>query len=267
MKFARSIIFVVCLVTSTLRVTAQDRMGSTPGPIARAIAREAVRLTVDPGAGSVEGEWSRVRTLAPGTDIILTVQRSQPGERWVVRADEFGLTVLNVAIEPLPADVQEVLRGVAANHPEYFSAAQRGATFVLEKRVRLARDGVHVGNQKVADIGQIVISLARHDVVEIKTRERGRGAWGQMGPLGGYFVGAMSGGLVVGFACRATAERDRCDSGAFGIGALIGGIVGGVHGFRAASRETEEIIYRAPETQASTCGPASKASSMTGTVC
>ena len=47
MQSAVSIPLIVCLVTSTLPLEAQDRMELTAGPIARGIAREAARLTVD----------------------------------------------------------------------------------------------------------------------------------------------------------------------------------------------------------------------------
>ena len=223
--------------------------GVTPastGPIARSIAREAVRLTVDRRSGSDDVEWSRVRKLAPGTELIVTVEGSQPGGRYVVRVGESDLTVLNVADSPLPAAVKALLRGVATNHPDYFSAVQQGGTVVLEKGVRLRLDGVFVGDLKVADLERVIENIARNDVVEIQIRQKGRGMWGHLGPLGGYFVGGMSGGLVAGFACQAVAGRDRCDTGAFLTGMLGGGIAGGVYGFRAANRETEDVIYRAP---------------------
>jgi hypothetical protein len=246
MKVTTSFTLIGCLMTWTVPVAAQDRMESTPGPIGRAIAREAVRLTADPAEGSADARWSRVRKLASGTEIVVAVEGSPPGERYVVRADESVLTVLNLVDPPLPAFARDVLRGVVSSHPEYFSAAQRGGVIVLEKSLRLSLDGVFVGDRKVADLGQVVENVSRHQVAEIKTRQQGRGLWGHVGPLGGWFLGAMSGGLVAGIACRAAVGRDRCDTGAFGKGALVGGIVGGVHGFRAAHRETEDVIYRAP---------------------
>jgi hypothetical protein len=230
----------------TVPAGAESGMTSTPGPIARAIASEAARLTIDQQAGSADPEWSRVRKLAAGTEIIVTVEGSQPGGRYVVRVDDSNLTVLNVADPALPAAVKPVLRRVASSHPDYLSAAQQGGTFLLEQSVRLRPDGVFVGDRKVADRGQVIETIARDDVAEIKTRRKGRGVWGHLGPLGGYFVGALSGGVVAGIACQAAAGRDRCDSGAFLIGALGGGIAGGVYGFRAANRETEDVIYRAP---------------------
>jgi len=192
MQLAVSIPLIVCLVTSTLPLEAQDRMQSTAGPIARGIAREAARLTVDQTASSDDVEWSRVRKLASGSEIIVTIERAQPVERRVarvvrvVRVDESSLTLSN---------------------------------------------------------GQVVERVARNDVAEIKTVKKGTGVWGHLGPLGGYFVGALSGGYAVGLACQAVQGRDRCDSGAFLLGALMGGISGGLYGLSAARRETEEVIY------------------------
>jgi len=192
MQSAVSIPLIVCLVTSTLPLEAQDRMESAAGPIARGITREVARLTVDQPASSGDTEWSRVRKLASGSEIIVTIERAQPVERRVVRAvrvvrvDESSLTLSN---------------------------------------------------------GQVVERVARNDVAEIKTVKKGRGVWGHLGPLGGYFVGALSGGYAVGLACQAVQGRDGCDSGAFLLGALMGGISGGLYGFSAARRETEEVIY------------------------
>ena len=116
----------------------------------------------------------------------------------------------------------------------------------MEQRVRLRPDGVFVGDRKVADFGHVIETIARADVAAINTRQKGRGVWGHLGPLGGYFVGAISGGVVAGLACRATAGRDSCDSGAFLAGMLGGGIAGAAYGLRAANRQTEAVIYRAP---------------------
>ena len=88
--------------------------------------------------------------------------------------------------------------------------------------------------------------VRRTDVVEITTRKKGRGIWGHLGPLGGWFAGGIAGGYGAGLVCQAAAGRDRCDTGAFLTGVLVGGIAGGTYGFHAARRETEDIVYRAP---------------------
>ena len=64
--------------------------------------------------------------------------------------------------------------------------------------------------------------------------------------IGGYFIGAMSGGMVARFACQAAIGSDRCDSGSGLTGALVGGIAGGIYGVHAANRQTEDLIYHAP---------------------
>ena len=80
-------------------------------------------------------------------------------------------------------------------------------------------------------------------VTEISVKEKGRGFWGHLGPLGGYFVGALAGGYASGLACNAL-KQGSCDTGAFLVGSVVGGLAGGGYGFHAARRETERIIYR-----------------------
>ena len=186
MQLAVSIPLIVCLVTSSLPLEAQVRMEPAAGPIARGIAREATRLTVDQAANSGDVEWSRVRRLATGTEILVTIGSARPVPRHVVAVDDSSLTLSN---------------------------------------------------------GRVVEHVARNDVAEIKTLKRGRGVWGHLGPLGGYFVGAFAGGYAVGLACEALQGRDRCDNGAFLVGAVMGGVSGGLYGLSAARRQTEEVIY------------------------
>jgi hypothetical protein len=90
------------------------------------------------------------------------------------------------------------------------------------------------------------MKVPRTDVSAIATRKKGRGFWGHLGPLGGYFVGGLAGGYSAGLVCQAAARRDRCDTGAFLTGMLGGGIAGGTAGLHAARRETEVVVYRAP---------------------
>jgi hypothetical protein len=238
---------VLAVVVSTRPVKAQEtgRALEPDGPLARAITRESVRLGLAPEGGSVDVEWSRVRRLEPVREITVTLRSSQAVERYFVSADDSGLTVLNLTDPALPAEAGRALREMASQHREYLEGAAKGGTFLLDN-LRLASDGVFVADRKVADLQHVVETNARKEVAEIRIRQKGRGVWGHLGPLGGYFVGAMSGGAVAGFTCQATLGRDRCDSGAFLIGALMGGIAGGVYGFLAANRETEDVIYRAP---------------------
>jgi hypothetical protein len=197
-----------------------------------------------PAAAQSEGSWTRAQALEPGSEILLTVARTQPVQRYVVAIDDASLRVLNLADSSLPGPLAETLRSIASEHPEYFARAASNGTVVIG-RVRLTKTGMFVGNDQVADLQRLVETHARPDVSEIARRRRGRGFWGHLGPLGGFFVGGMAGGLISGVACRAVSGRDRCDTGAFLIGMVAGGVAGGTYGGYAARRETEEIVYRA----------------------
>jgi hypothetical protein len=235
---------VVALAGLALPVTAQEKV--TPdGLFASAVTRESVRLALDPQGGFAHVEWSRVRKIAPGTEITITVRGSQAAERYFVSVGDSRITVLNLTDRTLPVAAARALREVASQHREYLEGAVKGGIFQVDD-LRLAPAGVFLGERKVADLQDVVETTARNEVAEIKTRQKGRGVWGHLGPLGGYFVGAMAGGYVAGFACQAAVGRDRCDTGAGLTGMLVGGIAGGAYGFRAAHRETEAVIYRAP---------------------
>lgn len=213
--------------------------------VSRALIVCIVGSTVPLAAEEDDGQladWSRVRALAPGTAIVVSVRNSEPAERVIIRADESNLITLNLTTSPLPSEATRTLSTLAATHPEYFVDMFQSGQFV-DRVVRLGRDGVFMSGQKLADLRDVVEIEARSDVAQIMTRRKGRGFWGHLGVLGGYFVGAMAGGFIAGFACQATAGRGRCDTGAFLTGGLIGGIAGGVHGFRASIRETEEVVY------------------------
>jgi hypothetical protein len=201
-----------------------------------------VVLAAHPAAAQA---WSRVRALAAGEQVNVTADRG-PGERYVLHADDSGLTFLNVSDISIPNKARELLRSVAQLHPEYFREARANAVFVWDNGVRMDAAGLSVDGRSAATLGQIVESMSRERVAEITIRHKGRGVWAHLGPLGGYFVGSLSAGLIGGPACQAAAGPGRCDSGAFLAGAVGGGIAGAVYGVRAASRVTEEVIYRAP---------------------
>lgn len=213
--------------------------------VAAASAAERSVESEVPDDRSADVGWSRVRRLKPGREITLTIRGLQPASRYLLSADESGITLLNLTDPTLPTAAARALREIATHHREYFEGAAKGGVFLVDN-LRLTSAGVFVSDRKVADLQRVVETRGRKEVAEIKTRQKGRGVWGHLGPLGGYFVGGMSGGFVAGFACQATVGRDRCDTGAFLTGMLAGGVAGGVYGFHAAKRETNDVIYRAP---------------------
>ena len=247
MKSLLSLSLIACLVASAVPVTAQGQSETptpfdirslpsqaTAGPLARAVMREADRLAVagalipsssdavQQGEGPpAESNWSRVRTLAPGTEIIVTVKGSTPARRYFIAADESGFTMLNLAAVGLQFTAARVLRDMASRHPEDLQAAQ--------------------------NLGQVVENIARTDVAEIHALPKP--FWNSVHRHAkiGLGVGAVV-GLVAGLASR----RDECGSGCvpafvFG-GSLMGAEIGAMNGavLGAITRMTQRVIYRAP---------------------
>lgn len=218
---------------------------SIESPLARAIREHTSRMSLETRSDRADAGWPRVRTLTPGTDVTLTTRGSQAAVRLFVAAVDSGLTVLNLSDTTLSAAASRTLRQIASQHPDYFAAAVRGGTFVIDG-MHLSSVGLSVNGNTIADLPRVLETDGRDEVVEISVRRRGRGFWGHLGPLGGYFVGAMAGGLAVGKVCQAINGTDRCDTGAFLGGSFFGGIAGGTYGFVAARRTSEVIVYHAP---------------------
>jgi hypothetical protein len=219
--YLSSVFIVTCLVASLLAGCATIR-----GP--RQINGELG------GATPPEWNWSRVGELAPAAEVMVTAKGSQPASRYFVSADELALTVLNLTDPTLPTASTRVLRDMASRHPEYFATMQQGATFG-EGDVRVGRDGVFVADRKVADLGQILESIARDNVAEITGPVVARGS----------VLGAALGGWV-GFAVGVVPGLGGA-SKVVTWSVVVGSVaVGGYLGFHWSSHQTEGLIYRAP---------------------
>jgi hypothetical protein len=193
---------------------------------------------------SVRRPWLHVQAVEPGSEILLTDARTREAQRYVLAVDADSIRVLNLTDTALPGSLADTLRSIASQHPEYFAQAAAGGTVVMG-RVRLTKSGVFVGDDQAVELQRIVQTHARQNVGEVARLRRGGGFWGRLGPLGGFFVGGMAGGLVSGLACRAVSGTNRCDSGAFLLGMVGGGVGGGTYGSYAARRETLQVVYRA----------------------
>jgi hypothetical protein len=121
-------------------------------------------------AASADDGWSRVRSLAAGSEIIVTVTGSQPAARYLISADEFVLTELNLTDRRLSSDAKSALRDIAETHPDYFSAAQMGR-IIEDDGVRIAQDGVFVANRRIAPLEQIAETIPRTSVRRIQRRD------------------------------------------------------------------------------------------------
>jgi hypothetical protein len=275
MNSVLSLILVICVEAAALPETALEQTQGSfdihgpasqamSGPLTRSAMREAGRLAaveeptdsgkVVPESGQpAESNWSRVRNVASGTEIIVTAKGSPPGRRYFVAADESDVTMLNVTDARLPAAAAGVLRDLAASHSEYFRAAEKGGQFVLDKSLRLGPNGLSMGASKVTDLSQVIEHIARPDVTEIVDPSRARAAKGDQVlaiPIffGGGMAGALLGGLLDGGPCSGSVSH--CASDAAPRGLFIGFLVGGAAVVLARNaifeHKSDGVVYRAP---------------------
>jgi hypothetical protein len=224
-------------------------LATGPGPIARAVAREATPLAAAEQTRS-EGTrgWTRLTSLAPGTEVILTTRGAMSASRVFVLADGSGLIALNLTGPHLPPAVTKTLRRIASESPQRFAAISRGAGF-SDADVHVGPDGVWLAGQRVASTEDILDRPSRVDVLEVRTaKSRAIGFHGAAGALagavGGVFLGAMTGSAI-----ENKWRPCHCDDpGLKGtlVGAPIGAIGGAVLGYHASRHVAQDILYRAP---------------------
>ena len=118
MTSACSLTLIASLVGSALPVAAQARVGSTAVPIASGVTRAAARLAADRQSDTADLNWLRVRTLAPGSEVIVTLKGAPPEKRYFVAAAGSDLTVLNLIDPALPGAAKRRLRALASSDPE-----------------------------------------------------------------------------------------------------------------------------------------------------
>jgi hypothetical protein len=231
-----SLALVTSLIGSSLPVAAEQ---NTPmdGPIARSATGKVARFVAAEQRTPGDSEWSRVRRLAPGTELIVTVKSSQPASRYFVGGDESGLTMLNIGAPALPTDARNVLRSLASTHPEYFLAAQKGGQFQLEKNVRLGPDGVLIADRKVAGLAEVVEQRGRQDIAEVRTAET------ESNPAGCALAGYFGGGIVGGVPGAVIGGAVGRDSGPALVGMMVGWSVGAVYMYRKCRHKPEKVIY------------------------
>jgi hypothetical protein len=235
MNSTLSLTLILALINSPLPAVAQT------ASIGRAVAQEALRLGSEPVKD--DANWSRVRKLQPGTEIVLS-SRVASGPRYILAADEASVTMLNLASSMLPAAATEALRNLASSNPAHLTAAEDGGGFLLERDVRLQALGVFVGSQRVADINTIIERIKKSDVAEIKIeRLKGR-------PVIGALIG-LAGGIALG-AWRTNnvqcPERNfsNCLITDTALVPLLSAAGGAAVGASVGRHKTEELIYRAP---------------------
>ena len=239
MRSALSLILIMCLAGSVPVATQEPFARASVGPIASSVRREAARVAAGQPTDSADPDWSRVRKLQPGTEIIVILNGAPPARRYFVAADVSELTVLNVTDSSLSTSAREMIRDVASRHPGHFTAAQRGATFLLDDDVRLAPDGVFIAGRKVVDLAQLVERYGRPHIAEIKTAATISNPVGcaLAAYYGGALIGGLPGALIGGAAGR--------DTGPALLGMMVGWSVASVHVYRTCRHKPERDVYRA----------------------
>jgi hypothetical protein len=252
MKPAMSLMLILAVVTSTLPVAAQVQTEPTDGPIARAGAREVAHYAAQSTA--VEGSWSQVLTIKPGTEITVRNREGQAADRYFLTADDSQLILLNLdAVRSVSG--KSALRNGLAMHPEYFVDARSGVSrsfnvaatsaHVPVTHVRLDPSGVFVANKKVAELPGIFQAIRRGDVVEVRT--------GTGEPIGHPVLLAtligFGAGLSPGLVGAATQRHcDECYDAYTGaaLGGGIGAGMGAIIGKSIKHGRESKIIYRIP---------------------
>jgi hypothetical protein len=213
-----------------------------PGRLAAAIRREPVPLASSVRHDMTRDEWSRVRNLESGREITVRLRDAGPFRRTLISADEAGILLSNFADPAVPEPVARELREAASRHPEHFARAARGGALLLG-RVRITAGGVFMADRKIADLQQVIQQYTRTEITQISVRRKKSGALAGLGLIGGYFLGAMTGGYVGGVVCRTGSSGD-CDTGPFLTGMVIGGVTGAAYGLSAGRREVDEVIFQ-----------------------
>jgi hypothetical protein len=215
------------------------------GPISRAVVMEAARLAAlapppaEPTRETPDQDWSRVRKLTPGTEIIVIVRAEEPGTRYFIAADESGATLLNVPALLLPKAAARELIDIASSHPDAFAP---GRSNFVGGSVRAGDDGVFVAGRKVAEFGQVVQRIARSDISEIRAATKVRKGYPVGGALLGALGGAFAGPLIGAFLQPACQCDDPGLAGAM-FGLIAGPIAFGTWGYFAMSHLEDSVIY------------------------
>jgi hypothetical protein len=254
MQSALSLLVIVALALSSVPLTAQESLA--PGPLARAMTREAVRLAAAPALSSSKGSagspWSKVTALAPGTEITVESLDLHAAVRHLVLASDTNLVLLNVVDPRLTPSTKRALIAMASVNPTALAAvlAGRGAAF---EDIRVTPDGLFVADVRIVDREAILEAIARSDVVQISTGAATHAAEPSDTVATRAVIGAVA-GLALGAAIGAAATsgcQGNCDTGGKGavvaaMAVLFGGIGAGIGAATGAPGPKPHVIYRAP---------------------
>jgi hypothetical protein len=187
--------------------------------------------------------WSRVRTMVPGTRISVGVAGPDEVEQYFLDATDEAITLLDLTNRDLPRDARRTVIRVAATRPGLFTATRW--TEVTDGRIRVNQDGLFVKGRRIAALEEIVRTIDRGDVGEISRLRRPPRS---RSPNIDVPPAVVSGSLILASTVAAAACSERC-SGTGGallfLGALIGPAVAWTI-IRDRHDRVTEVVYRAP---------------------
>jgi hypothetical protein len=212
---------------------------NTVGPIARSVLAAASRLAAEPAPMALPG-WQAVRTLTPGTPVVVSVD-GMNGRRVFLVATESMLAVLNLELPTLTDGQRARLAGLAGSNPAALVSASEGTAYA-DRSVRLADDGVFVNDVKLGELAQFVERYAATDVVRVDQFVR-RGSTGMavLGAVGGLLLGSVLAGALAETRCY-----PNCGGVEFAmlLSTLGTPIAAGYGLWHASSKMVEELVYR-----------------------
>jgi hypothetical protein len=106
--------------------------------------------------------WKRVQRLDVGTRVKVTVGTSPAVERYFVLLSETEVVVLNLTAENLP---KRRLLGMATDNPSWIAGTSK--TTYRDHDLRIGPDGVFAGDQKLAELAQVVERIPRVQITSI----------------------------------------------------------------------------------------------------
>jgi len=186
--------------------------------------------------------WSRVRTIIPGTRISVGIAAPDEVEQYFLDATDESITLLDLTKRHLPRDARRTVVRVAATRPALFTATHW--TEATDGHVRVNQDGVFVKGRRIVALEDIVKTIDRGDVGEISRLRRAQ----QSRPRDiSVPPEVVAGSVLAASGVAAACNQHHCD-GAGGFILMLGALFGPATAW-SIIRDHErvpEIVYRAP---------------------
>jgi hypothetical protein len=186
--------------------------------------------------------WSRVRTIVPGTRISVGIAGPDEVEQYFLDATDESITLLNLTNRDLPRDAHRTVIRLAAIRPALFTATRR--TEATDGHVRVNQDGVFVKGRRIVALEDIVKTIDRGDVGEISRLRRAQ-------PSRPHDISVppevVAGSVLAASGVAAACNQHHCD-GAGGFMLMLGALFGPATAWRIIRdhERVPEVVYRAP---------------------